>query len=337
MGRHLLKLLFLIVYVAFTNGSVEIYITPSEESPCPQDPRLTLSQFTAHPSKYTGNEMNIGLAFLPGNHALEGELALYGANNFSMESQDNETVVIECASPSARFAINKTSFVSIKGLQFIGCRSNIVTAVEEFIVENTIFQGMKGEGKGTALVLDKVTLATIIKCQFISITLGINSQQHRVEKLLRAQRFLWNYLGLYSDDLVLVGGVLLTTYSNVSIVNTKFVFNTAVLGGVLLAYQSNVAITQCTYSYNRAYTGGVMFTIESSVTIHSSTFSDNAAEGDVSGVDNNIVLYYSGGVVYMSGGSLTVINSIITSNTAPFGGVMDTLNGSVKNYGKHLY
>ena len=32
----------------------------------------------------------------------------------------------------------------------------------------------------------------------------------------------------------------------------------------------------------------------------------------------------------MSGGSLTVMSSTFTNNTAPFGGVMDALDGSVE-------
>ena len=240
MGTYRLKLVFLIVYVAFTDGRVEIYTTPSEESPCPQDPCLTLSQFTVHPSKYTGNETNnvIGLVFLPGNHTLEGELALYGADNFSMESQDNETVVIECASPLARFAISKTLFVSIKSLHFIGCGSNIVYSVEEFIVEDTIFQGLKGEGRGTAIVLDEVTFAKITKSSFNYNSPGINSQQHYVREFVRSRNISEYYLGLRPDDLVSVGGALLITSSYASITNTKFALNTAELGGVLLAYQS---------------------------------------------------------------------------------------------------
>ena len=273
MGGLLLILLLSFEYVAFTNGEVELYIIPSMDSLCPRDPCLTLSQFTADPSKYIGNETNVGLVFLHGHHTLDKEISLYGADKFSIGSLDNERVVIECASQSARFAVNNITFVVIKGVHFIGCAGNTVTTVEELIVNDTMFQGVQNKGRGTALVLDKVTLATIIKCQFISNTLGINSQQHCIRELFRAQNFLCNYLGLYSDDLVSVGGALLTTSSNVSITDTNFVLNTAELGGVLLAYQSNITITQSTYNYNRAYIGGVMFTIESSVIIEITAFS----------------------------------------------------------------
>ena len=214
MSSHLLNLVFLLVHTAFTNGTVELYITPSVDSSCPQDPCLTLSQFAADLSNYTGNETNISLVFLPGNHTLEGELSLYGADNFSMESQDNETVVIECASRSARFIVNETTFVSIKRLHFIGCGVNTVTTVEELVVEDTIFQGVEGEGRGTALVLDEVMFAKITTSSFISNTPGNNSQQHYVRDFVRDQGNLI-YLRLQPNDHVSVGGALLITSSNV--------------------------------------------------------------------------------------------------------------------------
>ena len=217
-----------------------------------------------------------------------------------MESQDNETVVIECASQSARFIVNEAIFVSIKGLHFIGCNGNTVTAVEELVVEDTIFQGVEGEGRGTALVLDEVTFAKIITSSFESNTPGVNSQRRYVGE------FVQNTFLIQTNELVSVGGALLTTSSNVSVTDTKFVNNTAELGGVLLAYQSNITITQCTYSYNRARAGGVMFTVESSVAIDNSTFSNNAAEEDVSGVDNSTPGGYSGGVMATVNGSFNI-------------------------------
>ena len=125
MASHLLKVVFLFAYTAFINCNIELYITPSADSSCPQDPCLTLSQFTLDPSKYIGNKTNISLFFLPGNHTLERELSLYGANNFSIVSQDNKMVVIECASQTARFVVNKATIVSIRGLHFIGCGKSV--------------------------------------------------------------------------------------------------------------------------------------------------------------------------------------------------------------------
>ena len=273
MDSHLLNLMVLLVYTAFTSGRIDLYITPSVDSLSPRVPRHTLSKFAADPSNYTGNDTNISLVFLPGNHTLEGELFLYGANNLSMESHGNETVVIECASQSARFVVNETKIVSIKQLHFIGCGGNTVNTVEELLVEDTIFQGVEGEGRGTALVLADVTFAKISESSFISCTPDIYS----LRKFVRDQDLLY-YLIINDLRDLSAGGALLTTSSNVLVTDTNFIHNTAELGGVLLAYQSSITITQCTYSYNRANFGGVMFTVESSVTIEDSTFSNNAAE-----------------------------------------------------------
>ena len=155
------------------------YITPSPDIPCPKNPCLTLSQFAADSSKYSGQ---ISLFFLPGNHTLNRELILSGADNFSMEQllQGNETVLIECLSLNERFIVDETTFATIKGLHFIGCGGNTVTRVKELVVEDTIFQGVEGEGRGTAIVLNKVNYTKIRECMFIFNTPSVNSERYRV-------------------------------------------------------------------------------------------------------------------------------------------------------------
>ena len=67
-------------------------------------------------------------------------------------------VFVECGSQSGRFNINQTMFAIVQSLHFIGCGSNTVSKVEQFIVKDTIFEGV--EGRGTALVLNEVTDAS---------------------------------------------------------------------------------------------------------------------------------------------------------------------------------
>ena len=78
--------------------------------------------------------------------------------------------VLECTSQSRRFDISETTFVSIRGLHFIGRGGNTVTQVDQFVIEDTIFQGV--EGRGTALVLNVVSDASIVRSAFISNTNG---------------------------------------------------------------------------------------------------------------------------------------------------------------------
>ena len=73
--------------------------------------------------------------------------------------EGNGSVFVECGSQSGRFNISETILATIKDLHFVGCGGNRVSQVEQFIVEESIFEGV--EGRGTALVLNEVTDASI--------------------------------------------------------------------------------------------------------------------------------------------------------------------------------
>ena len=332
--------LLLMAYAAVsTYSKVDYYITPSPDVSCPRNPCLTLTQFAANSSNCNGTETSISLVFLPGNHILDRELTVCGADKFSMGSQNNASgVLIECTNQSAKFAVNETAFASIKGLHFIGCGGNTVTTVKVLVVEDTIFQGLEGDGRGTALVLNEVRYSKMIECSFIANAPGVNLERHYIRELHDIRRL--------EDDLVSVGGAIFAAFSNVSLTNSNFAGNKADMGGVLFAYQSVVTVTQCTYSHNRAQFGGVLSTVKSLVNIDNSTFSQNAAATqNVSGWDDS-----SGGVIFSIDGSFnftnnfeellggamkiydstfSIVNSTFSKNTATWsGGVMKTLGGS---------
>ena len=319
MSGHLLALVFLLVGAVSAHSKVQYYITPSPDTSCHNDSCLTLSQFASNSSNYTGH---ISLILLPGNHSLNEELILSGAENFSMEALDNESVIIECPSQSERFVIQGTSIASMRGLNFIGCGGNTVTTVKELTVEDTIFQGVDGEGRGTALVLNEVNITKIMRCSFISNRPGVNSMRYYAGEFIKNPIDLYKFR-LEEDDFVSVGGALLVTFSDVSVINSEFIHNAAAMGGVLLAYQSRIHITESTCTYNRAYIlGGVMATFESVVNIDNSTFSSNAVVGQ------KMVAY--GGVLSSLSGSLSINRSIFANNIATLGGgVMCTVQGPV--------
>ena len=132
--------LLLILVVAKSEVSYHkegYYITPSQNVPCPQDPCLTLSQFTASFFE-NDSEMNLSLFFLPGNHSLDREMFLWQLNSVLMTKAEQmnygNDVCIECSSQSGRFIIAETTFASITSLCFIGCGHNIVFQVEQFTV-----------------------------------------------------------------------------------------------------------------------------------------------------------------------------------------------------------
>ena len=312
-------LLFLLVCADSAHSQAHYHIRPSLSVHCPGDPCLTLAQFASDSTNYLGNETNISLSFLPGYHTLHRELSLSHAESFTMTVYDiggSGSVFVECGrlSPgSGRFNISETTFATIKGLYFIGCGGNRVSRVEQFIVEDTIFEG--AEGRGTALVLNEVTTASIARSSFLSNTHNSTFEQHDIPSYPSAQYIVNCVLDYQNRNSSLaVGGALYTVFSNVSIVSSQFTDNTAEIGGVLFAYNSNLHIVGSTYSYNRANYGGVMTTSESSVNIDNSTFNENTAE-------------FNGGVMVTYTDLFSISDVTFVNNTAESyrGGVIKTV------------
>ena len=363
-------LLFLLVYVDSANSQqAHYYITPSLSVHCPGDPCLTLPQLAANSASYLGNETNVSLTFLPGNHSLDGELSLSHADNFSMTkvTGGNGTVFVECASQSGKFNISETTFAMIKDLHFVGCGGNKISQVEQFKVEDTIFEGV--EGRGTALVLNEVTDASIARSSFLSNIHASIFEDHDIANFEYLKDIL-NCLYRNRNSSLAVGGAVCTTFSNVSIVSSKFTDNRAEIGGALFAHNSSLHVVGSTYSYNKASFAGVMITSESSISIKNSNFIENAAmnHGGVmiaydrdtfsihgttftnnsAGHNAGVLLIYDSnfritdstfsdnaanngfsGVIHAISGTFTVIGSIFNNNSVAYrGGVMDTYNSS---------
>ena len=210
---------------------------------------------------------------------------------------------VECGSQSGRFTIRKITFVTIKDLHFIGCGGNRVSQVEQFKVEDTIFEGV--EGRGTALVLNKVTDASITRSSFFSNVHDSNILLHIEESLITSiVDTVINYASDQFESLPLtIGGALLMISSDVSIVNSKFTDNTAVTGGALFVHNSSLRVVKSGFCHNRA--------------------------GDINVENSNInaddYYYLGGGVMLISDSSCTITNSIFTNSAAYFGGVMYVL------------
>ena len=211
--------------------------------------------------------------------------------------------------------------------------------MEQFIVEDTIFEGV--EGRGTALVLKQVTDASITRSSFLSNTHAVGStfENHTISHFPSVQEIL-NYLYLNRDPSLAVGGALYTAFSNVSIVGSKFTDNRAEIGGALFAHNSSLHVVGSTYSYNKASFAGAMITSESSINIENSNFIENAAmlHGGVmiayrdsfningttftNNTANSAKAY--GGVMVIYDSSFVINSSIFINNSATFGGVMVT-------------
>ena len=133
------------------------------------------------------------------------------------------------------------------------------------------------EGRGTALVLNEVTDASIARSLFLSNTHSSMFEYHDPSTFISVQDTL-DYVYLKRNSSLAVGGALYIAFSNVSIVSSKFIDNTAEIGGALFAHNSGLHVVGSTYSYNRGSFGGVMTTSESVVNVENTNLSENRAE-----------------------------------------------------------
>ena len=331
MFSYQLLLVYLLVH-ADVMHSKQYYITPTKKTSCLKDPCLTLAEFATNSTTYQGD---VSLFFLPGNHSLDRGLYLSHAHNFSMtkDVQDDGTVLVECTGQEGRFDINATTFVEIKGFHFIGCGGNTVTNVSQFILEDAILQGV--EGRGTALILNEVAAAKMVRSSFCLNTSGRFKQHILLMGLNRVLDYFSQEWPGYSKT-PLVGGALYAAFSNVSVKDSKFNSNRAKLfGAALAAVVSNISITNCTFMFNKAgeknlsqFSGfGVILSYQSHIHIVNSIFFGNTAliGGSLlclasslhiisSNVSNSTSL--CGGAVYTSESSFNIVSSTFTGNSA---------------------
>ena len=226
-------------------------------------------------------------------------------------------------------------------LRFLGCGSNRVLSVKSL----TIFNGKNANG--TALEINE-TNTTIIASSFISHTVGI-------------------HLSLFvkvTDVNVSVGGVLFVTKSNITVMDSNFVSNSAEMGGVMYVHQfSNVAIINSTFTNNRASVAyadiyhssyskiwadssgsldfkvcgaGSLVIFQSTLIINGSTFRNNTSEcdgGALSIQQHSIVTIFSSrffnNIVSGSGGALIIAESNATVEKCIFHNNRANLGGAM--------
>ena len=148
------------------------YAIPTPSSPCPENPCMTLSQYAAQPTNFF--PPNTTILILPGYHSLSSPLTI--TNILRLELVTNITLPqldtrVLCGT-SARLQLATITEVYISGFQLIGCTRNTMTSVEQFVLEDAIFQ--QGEySYGTLLTLHEVTRASIVASTFT----GTNCRQ----------------------------------------------------------------------------------------------------------------------------------------------------------------
>lgn len=274
----------LILYTTdFTECKVHYYIVPYYASnPCPQHPCLTLSQFAANFTGYIGDDVNVSLSILSGNHTLDTELNLAHLDTVSVcvaaeSDKNNLMVIVVCTYRSGRFVISDTAYVSIQGIHFIGCSGNKVSHVGKLIFRDAIFQGIKDNVTGRVLELNMVADATMVHSSFFFNSNAVNGDavifsngssftiassilsdndgnfMHLSGPLFcMTNSTIINNREIRNSDIILVdNNIIVVTGENCSVNITDSIFNNNVGSLLLLWFQSgSLSIINGTFTNN---------------------------------------------------------------------------------------
>ena len=268
----------------YTTATKVYHVIPKQDSICPVQLCLTLSQFCNDSSSYL--DSNISLFIHPGNHSCE-KVSISYIENLSIVSE-SQNAQIDCG--QSRIFLYSIGHIVIQNLEFVKCGITIKYSMTS--IENTVFRqlGIRGSADTSASLILINSITRIIACEF---------------KNIYAMQF---------------GAVVLNSDGTLDIYGSNFSCNTGDAGGgVLNLENSNTTITSCQFNNNIATgSGGVVFAYNGTLTIDGSSFSSNVAEGEggamyialVSSVTIHSCQFYNNNARNF-GGVLSAIESIL--------------------------
>ena len=219
---------------------------------------------------------------------------------------ENSTAQIKCTSYSHNIHFSQLHSVHITNLEFIGCGGNQVQYVEEFVVEDTKFEGK--QNSGTALELLETT-AWIVNSTFVS-----NRGSFR-ERIDFPNYFSYGFFG----------GAIIATNTSIEISQSMFEDNGADFGGAILTEHSTINMSGTTFINNNAikYDGRVLASSSSTIIIQASKFRNNYAKD-------------LGGVLASFDSTAIIVASHFHNNSANFrGGVLHSEDSTITIEASH--
>ena len=284
---------------------------------------LTLTQFALNTSYYLRE--NTTLSLQPGNHTLQSSLVVSNIDTFTMHHIGHLRSSIQC-NGNSEFMFESIEDVIISNLNLTKCFNTRVVHVTNFILSNSSFHGSFLVTSGTGLELTN-TNAFLVNCFFTKFYYG----NYRSVLTFSFNFSIYNNYVKRNIAKKWIGGAMIITQSNVTIVHSNFTENRAQLGGAIYAEnRSTINIYETIFNFNHA---------------HSSFFDPNtiAAGGALYAAHNCVVSiydsYFTRNQVYFGyriGGALTIYRSLMvierctsTDNRAGFGGYALLLESDV--------
>lgn len=184
---------------------------------------LTLSQFAN-----STNDLNVNtiLIFWPGKHTLDSNITIFDirqlllVSNHSLKSPHIAEILCDGING---FRFLNIDSLRIHGLEFFGCFFRIVS-VTQVLLKTSNFNSVNDSQSAMRIINSSVTIFR--------------------------SNFCFNLLGSSQDD-YRVGGAIISTASNLIVLESLFKENRAELGGAIYSEQgSNVSITNSTFIAN---------------------------------------------------------------------------------------
>ena len=233
--------------LAISIAQSTFYVKPTNDTPCPMQPCLTLSEYAQAGEQYFTS--NTTFIFLPGDHYLRHSIIINKQSNIMLHGDATSLPRINsrivCSGPVVVSCSNITH-LEMSALDFIGCGALSLHSAESVKFTKTTF--MDAPGGGLIAYSSSVTLED--SC-FVNITTSST-------------------------------GAISTHFSNITIKDSCFINNTATFGGAGIAAVSSelTFLGQNSFTENSAGEGAAIYGSESTM-IFSGTnlFRENVAFG----------------------------------------------------------
>ena len=266
------------------------HVTPSSDSPCPNEPCLTISEFIDQAGQYIA--LNTTLIFLPGTHTVRSGLLVENIDSLTLlgHSSDESLPLIKCDRPASL------------GFKYI----------DELLVRALAFDSC-GDGTYAAFSVKSVSSVEIYYCKFDnSIGSGGAVVVANSNKLLITKT-------VFENNSAIIGGGLYVSDSEVNLIENAFAVNKAELRG------AGIILLGCRVNY----TGMTTFRNNSVVSTGRQIVTNDREFRENSLSQTRVDLKSTGGAMFINNSDVAIRNISIENNVATYGGGLSVLGSTV--------
>ena len=250
------------------------YVKPTNDTPCPGEPCLTLSQYIQESGKYFIS--NATMLFLPGEHQLDSTFLVENVASFALEGDTSSlpelSSKIVCNNSTGIFEFRLVQQLDIRSLHFSQCGLNdtfsssriqaiLVLNTREFYLEACVLES----SPSGALHLESITNGSLLNNTFLgnrAMHYGAAIYINSTAVMLTNNSFINNERDMDSLRLDFAPGAIYAVDSSLSFTAISTFFNNSAYeddGGALQATNTTIVLDgNMTFVNNSAQRGGAI-------------------------------------------------------------------------------